>query len=78
MGKRLTVKYVGETEYRDVKLIPVGTEFKAVEATNYGSGVVGVYIRGTSLAKAAGNKELFQAKQYLFVTGRKNSEMEVL
>lgn len=78
MGKRLTVKYIGETEYRDVKLIPVGTEFKATEATDYGNGVLGVYIRGTNLAKAADRKDLFKAKQYLFVIGRKNSEFEVV
>ncbi|MEE8208400.1 MAG: hypothetical protein V3T88_05545 [Nitrosomonadaceae bacterium] len=78
MGKRLTVKYTGETEYNHVKLIAAGTEFKAVLAKDYGEGRLGILIRGSSLRTAAGDKTLFPSKQYLFVTGRKNSEMVVV
>lgn len=71
MAKRMTVKYKGHSHYNDVQLIPDGTEFKGVES---GSG--GVFIRGTSLAKACGVKGKFPSKQYLFVLGRDNSEFE--
>jgi hypothetical protein len=53
-------------------LIAKGTTFKGVS-----NGSNGVFIRGTSLAKAAG-KGKFPYKQYLFVLGRDNSEFEVV
>ncbi len=78
MGKRIKVKYLGESLYYNLKTVDTGTIFSAVLATDYGHGHVGVFIRGSNLQKAAGVKGLFPAKQYLFVTGRKNSEMEII
>ncbi len=72
MGKRVAVVYNGHSRYSDVQLIAKGTQFKAVSA-----GGNGVFIRGSSLAKACGVKGKFPSKQYLFVLGRDNSEFEV-
>jgi hypothetical protein len=67
----MAVVYNRCSRYNDVQLIPIGTKFKGVA-----SGTGGVFIRGTSLAKACGVKGKFPCKQYLFVLGRDNSEFE--
>lgn len=79
MAKRIAVKSTGSGQYSGLDNLPVGTEFKAVEfkvasAPNLDC----VYIRGSSLAKATGNKEAFKQKQYVFVLGFDNSSMELL
>lgn len=73
MARRMAVVYKGHSLYSNVQLIPEGTKFKGVSA-----GGNGVFIRGSNLAKACGVKGTFTAKQYLFVLGRDNSEMEVV
>lgn len=78
MAKRLTVKYTGNGNYSGCSTIPVGTELKGVEFQGVSdTSIHGVYIRGSTLAKASGNKEAFQHKQYLFVFGYGNSDMEI-
>jgi len=78
MAKRLTVKYTGNGNYSGCSTIPVGTEFKAVEfRSSTDASLIGAYIRGSTLAKVTGNKEAFQHKQYLFVFGYSNSDMEI-
>jgi len=66
MAKRLKVRFIGGTHYVHMQAIPVGTEFKAVDAMLPGK-LKGVYIRGTSLTKATKGKHKFKAKQYLFI-----------
>lgn len=79
MAKRMAVKTTGHGHYTGLEGLPVGTEFKAVEfklASN--PAMQCVYIRGSSLAKATGNKTDFTAKQYVFVLGFDNSDMELV
>ena len=79
MGKRLAVKSTGHGHYSGLEDLPVGTEFKAVEFKLHGyPDLPCVYIRGSSLAKATGNKEEFKHKQYVFVLGFDNSDMELV
>lgn len=81
MGKRVTVKYLGGSHYTSMQAIPVGTEFKAVWSEDHIAGdYKGVFIRGTSLTKAAKGKHEFTSKQYLFVIGHPvmPSQMEVV
>ena len=78
MAKRIAVKYTGKGNYTGLDGLALGTEFKAVEfklASN--PAMECVYIRGSSLAKATGNKKVFTAKQYAFVLGYDNSDMEI-
>ena len=81
MGKRVTVKYLGGSHYTSMQAIPTGTEFKAVYADcpTVGGGDW-VYIRGSSLTKAAGGKHEFSCKQYLFVLNHPviNNQMEIV
>lgn len=79
MAKRITVKYTGNGNYSGLEGLAVGTEFKGVEFGGVrDTSIEGVYIRGSSLAKATGNKEAFKHKQYLFVFGYVNSDMEAV
>jgi hypothetical protein len=80
MAKRVTVRYKGGSHYAAMQTIPAGTEFKAVDADLRIKGLVGVYIRGSSLTKAAQGKHKFSLKQYLFIVsgGDVNNRMEVL
>ena len=79
MAKRMTVKYTGNGNYSGCSTIPVGTEFKGVEFAGVrDTTIAGVYIRGSSLAKASNNKAAFPHKQYLFVFGYANSDMEAV
>ena len=79
MAKRVTVKYTGSGNYEGLLGVDVGTEFKAVEfRSSKDDSLLGAYIRGSTLAKATGNKEAFQHKQYLFVFGYSNSDMELV
>lgn len=78
MAKRIAVKSTGKGNYSGLNGLPKGTEFKAVEfklATN--PDMQCVYIRGSSLAKATGKKDIFIHKQYCFVLGYDNSSMEL-
>lgn len=79
MAKRIAVKSTGSGQYSGLANLPVGTEFKAVEFVVASALHLNcVYIRGTSLAKATGNKEAFPHKQYVFVLGFDNSSMELI
>ena len=78
MGKRITIKYTGNGNYEGLTGVDVGTEFKAVEFRRSSDNfLLGAYVRGSTLAKATGNKEAFTHKQYLFVFGYSNSDMEI-
>jgi len=79
MAKRVSVRYKGGSHYLAMQCIPSGTVFKAVDAEVPGK-LTGVYIRGTSLTKAAKGKHKFSAKQYLFVIagGAVNNQMEIV
>ncbi len=77
MAKRIEVKYTGNGNYSGLKNIEVGTEFKGVEFHDSKGDLIGAYIRGSTLAKATGNKAAFGLKQYLFVFGYDNSDMEI-
>ncbi len=76
MAKRIEVKYTGKGNYSGIRNVEVGTKFKAVEFRTK-AGVIGCHIRGSTLAKETGNKEAFQHKQYLFIFGYENSDMEI-
>lgn len=77
MAKRMAVKYRGKGQYAALDGLPVGTEFKAVEFKVKDSlNMKCCYIRGSSLAKATGNKTAFTAKQYVFALGFDNSDFE--
>jgi len=81
MAKRATVRYVGArySRHTAMKLIPEGTEFKAVEALDAKGNVHGVYIRGSNLTKASKGKHKFKAKQYLFLIRQgKQNAMEAI
>ncbi len=78
MAKRITVKYTGCGNYEGLTGVEVGTEFKAVKFQgDWDTSIEGAYIRGSTLAKATGNKEAFKHKQYLFIFGYSNSDMEI-
>ena len=81
MAKRIAVKYKGGSHYTAMKLIPAGTEFKAVESLDNKGNFQGVFIRGSSLTKAAKGKHKFTSKQYLFIISPDvaiNNQMEVV
>ena len=81
MAKRIAVKYVGSKNSRHtaMKFIPEGTEFKAVVYNLADGTLLGVYIRGSNLTKAAKGKHKFNSKQYLFLIGGKTANaMEVI
>ena len=76
MAKRMTVKLT-KIVYSGLVGCPLGTEFKAVKFVVADSPQLScVYIRGSTLAKATGNKLAWQLKQYLFVLGKDHSEFE--
>ena len=76
MAKRMTVKLT-KIVYSGLVGCPLGTEFKAVKHIAPSAPQLScVYIRGSSLAKATGNKLAWQLKQYLFVLGTDHSEFE--
>lgn len=79
MAKRIAVKSTGKGQYTGLAGLAKGTEFKAVEfKLDSNPDMQCVHIRGSSLAKATGNKEAFQHKQYVFVLGFDNSSMELI
>ena len=79
MAKRMTVKYVGKGDYTGLHGCPLGHEFKAVEFIVADCpNIACVHIRGSSLAKATGNKWAWTAKKYVFVLGFDNSDMELV
>ena len=76
MGKRVTVRLI-KTGYSGLVGAPLGTEFKAVKfVVEDVPHIKAVYIRGSSLAKATGNKNMWTLKQYLFVLGTDHSDFE--
>jgi hypothetical protein len=76
MAKRMTVKLIRHG-YSGLAGCPLGTEFKAVKhVVSDVPHLSCVYIRGSSLAKATGNKVPWQLKQYLFVLGTDHSDFE--
>ena len=78
MAKRMAVKTTGHGHYTGLEDLPVGTEFKAVEfKLTSNPDMHCCYVRGSSLAKATGKKKVFTAKQYVFVLGYDNSDMEL-
>lgn len=79
MAKRMTVKYIGKGNYIGLGNCPLGTEFKAVEFKVADCPhLTCVHVRGSSLAKATGDKRYWTAKQYVFVLGFDNSDMELV
>lgn len=79
MAKRVAVKSTGKGQYSGLSDLPAGVEFKAVEfKVASAPNMQCVYIRGSSLAKATGLKEVFKQKQYVFVLGFDNSSMELV
>ncbi len=79
MAKRMEVKYVGKGNYIGLDKCPKGHVFKAVEFVVADCPHIAcVHIRGTSLAKATGEKMYWTAKQYVFVLGFDNSDMELI
>ena len=77
MAKRMQVKYRGAGQYSALEVLAIGTEFKAVEfKLTSNLDMKCVYIRGSSLAKATGNKAAFPHKQYVFALGFDNSDFE--
>lgn len=82
MAKRMTVKYVGNIQSccSNMRHVPEGTEFKAVESIGVDGSFQGVFIRGSNLTKACKGKHVFSAKQYLFIirVGHKHNAMEVV
>lgn len=76
MGKRITVKFVGnDSPTERMATIPVGTEFKATMSNIPNANAV--WIRGSNLTKAAGRGQKFQCKKYLFLLGLQSSQMVV-
>jgi len=76
MAKRMTVKLI-KHGYSGLEGCPLGTEFKAVKfVVEDVPHIKAVYIRGSSLAKATGNKVQWNLKQYLFVLGTDHSDFE--
>jgi len=81
MGKRVTIKYLGGSHYTAMQSIPAGMEFKATWSDDpIDGGYKGVYIRGSSLTKAAKGMHEFTAKKYLFIIDHPvmPSQMEVV
>lgn len=77
MAKRMQVKYRGAGQYSALECLAIGTEFKAVEfKLDSNPDMKCCYIRGSSLAKATGDKEAFKQKQYVFALGFDNSDFE--
>ena len=71
MGKRLEVRYLGNSLYTAMKQIPTGTVFKAtLILPAVAVDVVAFNIRGSALKKVSGNKTAFNAKQYSFSIGQ--------
>ncbi len=76
MAKRMTVKLI-KHGYSGLTGCPLGTEFKAVKHVVADVPHIScVYIRGSTLAKATGNKSAWALKQYLFVLGTDHSDFE--
>jgi len=76
MAKRMTVKLI-KHGYSGLEGCPLGTEFKAVKfIVEDVPHIKCVYIRGSVLAKATGNKHQWNLKQYLFVLGTDHSDFE--
>ncbi len=76
MAKRITVKLINHG-YSGLVGCPLGHEFKAVRhIVEDVPQVKCMYIRGSSLAKATGNKEAWALKQYMFVLGTDHSDFE--
>ena len=76
MAKRMTVKLIRQG-YSALEGCPLGTEFKAVQHIVADvPHIPCVYIRGSVLAKATGNKNMWNLKQYLFVLGTDHSDFE--
>jgi hypothetical protein len=82
MAKRIAVKYVGNIQSccSNMRYVPEGTAFKAVESLDNKGRFQGVWIRGSNLTKACRGKHKFNAKQYLFIInkGSKHNAMEVI
>ena len=77
MAKRMEVKLI-KYGYSGLEGCPLGHVFKAVKhVVEDVPHISCVYIRGSSLAKATGNKEAWNLKQYLFVLGTDHSDFEV-
>ena len=78
MAKRVEVKLI-KHGYSGLEGCPLGHVFKAVEhVVEDVPHIKCVYIRGSSLAKAKGNKQAWALKQYLFVLGFDASDMEAV
>ncbi len=76
MAKRMAVRLI-KYGYSGLEGCPLGTEFKAVKhVVEDVPHIKAVYIRGSSLAKATGNKHQWNLKQYLFVLGTDHSDFE--
>ena len=76
MAKRMKVKLIRQG-YSGLEGCPLGTEFKAVKhIVEDVPHISCVYIRGSTLAKATGNKNMWTLKQYLFVLGTDHSDFE--
>lgn len=80
MAKRLLIRYLGNSHYLAMKVVPKGTEFKAVEYNDKRGKFIGALVRGSSLSKASKTKGIFIAKQYLFPIGNYAivNEMEII
>jgi hypothetical protein len=75
----MAVRYIGKGGYTGLSGCPIGHVFKAVEFKVADCPhLTCVHIRGSSLAKATGEKKFWTAKKYVFVLGFDNSDMELI
>jgi len=80
-SKRITVKYVGDSEYTAVQTIPVGTEFRGLPCVDADDQLIGVCIDGKHLIKVCEVIGAFTlGVPYYFALNNPNrhSEMEVV